>query len=76
MLYPNPATNTINITHPTINEQTEFSIISAIGSVLQRDLMKYNTGNTTINISWLPPGVYFINILKNSSITTLRFIKK
>lgn len=75
-LFPNPATNNINITHPLVNAQSELSVIAASGAVLHRQLLYQGTYNTKLNVGHLLPGIYFVKIVNNSMAATLKFVKK
>ncbi len=72
-LSPNPATNTIEISWETT--QQELSIVDALG----RMVMTVNVSNTQsslIDIASLEPGMYFIQLTGQQKSTTTQFIKK
>jgi len=69
-VYPNPATNYLNI---TFKDVSEFKITDMIG----REMMAGNLENNTIDISKLTTGNYIIHVLKNKEIVGVqKFIKK
>lgn len=56
-LYPNPVMDVLTITGSDIKK--DISITNLLGSVVLRE--KVDSGNKTINVSALAPGLYFIN---------------
>ncbi len=66
-LYPNPTTHSL---HLTIDEASLFHIISAEGSIAGTH--KLNTGFNSIDVSWLPAGVY---ILRSEKGVSSKFVK-
>ncbi|MBF8456246.1 T9SS type A sorting domain-containing protein [Kaistella sp. G5-32] len=70
-IYPNPATEVINITG--LDNIKNLKIFSADGKLISSNI---NTKGE-INISKLPPGVYFVEINTDRySISRIKFIKK
>ena len=74
VLYPNPANNSINIINAS-NEQTNIEIVNVIGQKVF--VIKSNSQLEQIDISGFKPGIYFVNIIEQSSgkINTLKFLK-
>ena len=70
-LYPNPAKNSINLAVNTTEVDQRARIFDAIGN----EVMNYpvNSSVSTLDISHLPAGVYFLNL--NDKYTS-RFIKQ
>lgn len=68
-IYPNPASNEINITHSFFNKANncELIISNAVGKIQKQ--LKINSSSTNINISDLLPGIYFIKTLINNNET-------
>jgi hypothetical protein len=74
-LYPNPADNTINIsTQSNIMVQT-VNIFNALGQSVKSDTIGNLSKTSTIDITNLKTGTYFIEILTDSGKTTRKFIK-
>lgn len=71
LVYPNPTNNFINI--ETVNPQNvikEIILFNVVGKrILQKQLSSSNTF-TQINVSHLPKGLYFLNILNNEGFVT------
>jgi hypothetical protein len=75
-VYPNPATNIINCVLPD-NEDYEIIIYNALSSnVTSSGVEKaFVNGICTINISYLPPGIYFIEARGKKTLRG-RFVKE
>lgn len=65
-IYPNPAANIVNI---TTDSNTELAIFNATGKEVKR--IRTNEGSTSIDISDLPNGMYFIVINGNAHKLTI-----
>lgn len=72
-IYPNPVSTDLNI--QTQLEYFSYSIYSIEGKVLQ--FGKSEVGQTTINVSTLPSGMYLIDILSDTNERSIqKFLKK
>jgi len=69
--YPNPTTGVINVEY---NSKTpvQFNIINMLGENIFSQKTN-NTKNTTINISNLNKGLYFLQMITDSKTTSLKF---
>jgi len=90
-IYPNPASNQININLPTntviaspqgvaisLNDRAQIHIYDTQGQlVLQKNIEK-GIGNLTLNINNLPKGMYLLSLInhKNETIGTCKFVKQ
>ncbi|MCX7551538.1 T9SS-dependent choice-of-anchor J family protein [Xanthomarina sp. F2636L] len=75
-LYPNPTTNTLNISVANVNELPDsYSIYNMLGQVVLSKRIA-NEADLSINTSSLSNGMYFIKIAKESNQVSLPFIKK
>lgn len=72
-VYPNPAENLVYI-ELNNSEITEICLMDASGKILQQYAIA--TGKTSIDISGLASGVYYITIPQNPSVRPIYFIKK
>ncbi|CAM1345029.1 GEVED domain-containing protein [Tenacibaculum amylolyticum] len=73
-LYPNPATNHLNI--EVLNgDFSEITIYSIIGEIVYSSKEKVNT-KSTIDVSQFATGPYFVKFISNGKAVTKRFIKK
>ncbi|MFA7132012.1 MAG: T9SS type A sorting domain-containing protein [Bacteroidales bacterium] len=69
-IYPNPATNMINING---SENTSKIVIS---NILGEKTMEINSPSNSINIESLKPGVYFLTLYDGEKTSTKKLIKK
>ena len=70
-VYPSPTSNHLNLEGP--KEDYSLQILNIQGQLFHE--MKNISGNQKINVSFLPPGLYFINV-NNKINQTIRFIKQ
>lgn len=71
MVYPNPAKEKITLKSPI--QISQMNILDLTGrTILQKTC---NDFEPSMDIRELKPGVYFIQVTKGSSVTTLKFIK-
>ncbi len=70
-VYPNPATNVVNITGADIKD---IQLFNTVGQLIH----KYNISSSKaqINVSDLPQGIYLLRINTEKGTRTVRFIKK
>ena len=57
-------------------DKYQLSIYSIDGKVVFNSLRMYSSEQTSMNISMLPPGSYFLQIKSNKGINTLKFVKR
>lgn len=72
-IYPNPATNQLNI-NSTNEEPATYSVLSATGVLVKE--IKSDSFNTKIDLSDLTEGTYLLNIKTTSSYSTYSFVKE
>ena len=74
-IFPNPAHNILTIDYPHTEGSLTINVFDVNG---QKQLTKTVNDNqqTTLNISTLTNGIYFIECLNKNKITTLKFIKQ
>ena len=70
-VFPNPASNTLTINVP---HHSTISIVNMQGKLITS--MAANRKNTTIDISSLPVGVYFVKATTEKGVVTRKFIKE
>lgn len=66
-LYPNPATDKLFVNVPN----AEISIMD-----LQGKLVKQTSNETTLDVSQLQQGVYFVKVVANGEVMTSKFVKQ
>ena len=73
-LYPNPACNTITIEVPDMTSDAHLSIFNTNGQkVLDQSITDVLT---TVDISRLPPGMYFLRIMTDGLVQTQKLLKE
>jgi hypothetical protein len=70
-LYPNPATDFVNIQLPNTVEMKSIAVYDVLGKVVANSAI-----NNQINVSQFNSGVYMINIETNQGTVTRKIIKK
>ncbi len=73
-VYPNPSTGLITISLPENSPHSQLTILNLSGQELLHQITTEPT--TTINVSALPPGVYFVRLQNEKTIQTGKFIKQ
>lgn len=78
-LYPNPATDIINveieIINPT-NEQMTLTLMDMTGRTLRREVLPDGQKKTSRNINWLSPGAYFMVVSTGNDRSVYKFLKQ
>ncbi|MBK7969885.1 MAG: T9SS type A sorting domain-containing protein [Bacteroidetes bacterium] len=74
-LFPNPATNHINLQTTGFKNST-ITILNTMGQTVFTSNLSEAQNQTTINISKLSSGVYFIKVNDNENAVTLKFVKQ
>lgn len=76
-IYPNPATNFINIELPVLNSVTNISLYNGIGAILKTLQINTNASSQTIdlNVAHLPSSTYFIKVENQDIRKTKKFVK-
>ena len=75
-IFPNPATDelTIQVLNPAIlNGDEEFTITSSMGQQIMQQSI--SLAQTKVNVSKLPPGLYYITFRGESGTTVQKFVK-
>ncbi|MEO6901505.1 MAG: CHRD domain-containing protein [Bacteroidia bacterium] len=78
-LYPNPATDAINLNFKAVSSTTSSLVIyNVVGKVVYNQVIKLNTGNNTqvIDLKALPNGMYFARIMDADKQVIQKFIKQ
>jgi hypothetical protein len=73
-IYPNPAISKINITLNQYNDKVTLTIINSNGHVQLSHI--FIECSTEIDISNLPAGVYFLQVVSDNRVNTRKFIKQ
>jgi hypothetical protein len=70
-IYPNPASDYLNVQFASANATTSFNIIDTKGSSLKKGLLDQQ--NLSIPVQHLANGIYFIQIIHQGKISTSKF---
>ncbi len=71
-VYPNPATTNLSLNLPEKKGTVEFQITNLLGQEVKHEIL-YNIQHTTVDVSNLPNGVYFISVTTGGSLSTKKF---
>ncbi len=67
-IYPNPANNTLTVNvNSSVESRVTLTVIDVNGATLITKTLGSGESNTQVNISSLPPGVYFVKIISSNS---------
>ncbi|MEO8150329.1 MAG: T9SS type A sorting domain-containing protein [Bacteroidia bacterium] len=72
-IYPNPATETINIATPETNKKCDIIITSITGKIVYESTT-HSTPKTSISTRAIAPGVYFLQIQTENHIETKKLV--
>jgi hypothetical protein len=69
-IYPNPATNTINLDYVFSNDvnSASVSILNLLGAVVKEAAIDRNANKFTLDVSELQAGIYFYTVLVNKDV--------
>lgn len=74
-LYPNPANTTLNIKLSNTNDLPDsFSVYTMLGQLVKTESIS-QTSDLAIDVSMYSDGMYFIELKKDSSTSTIQFVK-
>ena len=74
LIYPDPASTKITVRMPEKLEKGELSILNPSGQICMTNIV--SGINTTIDISTLPSGLYFIRLNNDKKVAVGKFIKQ
>ncbi|MBL6949769.1 MAG: T9SS type A sorting domain-containing protein [Bacteroidales bacterium] len=78
-LYPNPASDIINVEIEIINpvnEQMTLTLMDMTGRMLRREVLPEGQKKTSWNINWLSPGAYFMVVSTGNDRFVYKFLKQ
>lgn len=71
-VFPNPANETVNISWNTTADETVVELIDISGRVISSQ--QVNGKSTTLNVSELPAGTYFVNVIADGQVSTAKLV--
>ncbi len=77
-VYPNPASDMVNISLNGLNGMTQISIYNMNGQMVYNENFSTNADVSikTINLNHLVKGVYFVNVIDNQEVKTTKLVLK
>lgn len=76
VLYPNPATDLLQIQSETIMQGTKISVVDILGKSIQNTFVSGKCKNFELDVADLQPGIYFVRIETSDFTRTLKFKKE
>ncbi len=73
-LYPNPVSNILNISAKVVIDAIE--VFNINGQLLLKETLDVKSGSTTLDVSNLENGVYFLRAYSSKGITNFKFVKE
>jgi hypothetical protein len=75
-MFPNPAVNSLSITHNKASANATLDVVTTDGKRVLREKPQLNAQQTSIDVSGLKAGSYMIVFKNGSEKTSIRFIKQ
>jgi hypothetical protein len=75
-IYPNPASDILNISNDYNFKTANFKIINTLGQEIKLNYIELDDNTISVDVSGLQRGVYYLSFEKDSKITTKKFIKE
>ncbi len=76
LAYPNPTTGQLYIIYPNIRQSSELVLTDMLGRTVRRTILQISTNNTAFDLSSLPSGIYFLQLLSDVSYGALKIVVK
>lgn len=74
-LFPNPAQTNLSVSFGSITDISSYRVLDATGKVILNNTLSSGENNTTIDVSSLSAGFYFLQLQGENKSTVKRFIK-
>ncbi len=74
-IFPNPATNYITLSHTQATAGAIVKILSTSGKVVSTTAIQQGTTQTTVDVTKLAKGSYYVSFQSNGEATTSQFVK-
>lgn len=75
-LFPNPAKNNLIVTHPVGREQAFIQIVQGDGKVVYKQTISVGAVQSSLDISALTPGLYFVSVYSGKETYSFKLIKE
>lgn len=73
-VFPNPATDQLNIVAGPMTEKAKLTLINSTGATALSDEIEVGEDLHTVSLEQIPPGMYFLNVIKGSASRTVKII--
>ena len=74
-IFPNPATNTLHVDFGSWTDNVNVRIFSTGNTLVKSQTAAAGVNGMNVNISELPPGIYFISISNGKDLKTFKMVK-
>ncbi|MEO9021429.1 MAG: T9SS type A sorting domain-containing protein [Ginsengibacter sp.] len=75
-VFPNPAKNNLVVTHPAGDQQSFIRLVQADGKVVYRLTISVGAIQSSLDISKLTPGIYFVLVYAGNTTNTFKVVKE
>jgi chondroitin AC lyase len=75
-IFPNPAKSNLTVTHPAGDQNSYIRLSQTDGKILLTQRISVGTLQSTLNISALTPGIYFITVYSDKAKDIFKIIKE
>ncbi|WP_020539664.1 T9SS type A sorting domain-containing protein [Lewinella cohaerens] len=62
VIFPNPATHSIQVTYASLNGNGSLSVINLEGQTIHKAVLLVNSSTTELDVSTWPAGIYFVKL--------------
>ncbi len=74
-VYPNPAVNSITLTHTPASVGASVSVLNILGKTVANKSILFGATQTSFNVSSFSKGTYIVSIFNNGQTETTQFVK-
>ena len=74
--YPNPTTGLLTLEVPPGNRSSRLVIYSALGDVVQQQIVPAGVKQVTLQLDALPPGMFWLSVHQDAAYSTVKLFKK
>jgi hypothetical protein len=74
-LHPNPVKDVVTVTHPSAEEKQQFNLLTIVGKVIRSIDVSKGSTQTSIDVSFLQPGIYMLRYGHDKEKQTLKLVK-
>jgi hypothetical protein len=75
IISPNPAASQLTVQYTPVNTQSKATLINSTGQQVEEIILPPNSSSKTINIEYLPPGIYLLRLQTDTYSGEKKFVK-